>query len=123
MGFNLDGVTFPSKQLPLTEMEKKVFNAVPLGKENAVSGAYLADIFKVDTRTITAIIKKIKLKHYDIGGARDCGYYRFKNYAEYSEYMSKTAKENHDRQQVYEAMKLTPMGQLGIIGIEDKKKG
>ena len=51
----------------------------------------------------------MRLKSLDIGSGRDVGYYRFKDSQEYLEYMNRVAKENSERDQVYQAMKRTPM--------------
>lgn len=106
---NLNGLEFPDKETELTELEKKVFDLIPLGKENAVTGNYIATTLKIGERTLTDIVKKMRLKHYDIGSTTNDGYWRFKNPQEYMEYMNKAEKEHSGRGKVIEAMRLTPM--------------
>lgn len=106
---NLNGLEFPDKETELTELEKKVFDLIPLGKENAVTGNYIATTLKIGERTLTDTVKKMRLKHYDIGSTTNDGYWRFKNPQEYMEYMNKTEKEHSGRGKVIEAMRLTPM--------------
>lgn len=106
---NLNGLEFPDKETELTELEKKVFDLIPLGKENAVTGNYIATTLKIGERTLTDTVKKMRLKHYDIGSTTNDGYWRFKNPQEYMEYMNKAEKEHSDRGKVIEAMRLTPM--------------
>lgn len=98
-----------SVQTELTELEKKVFDLIPLGKENAVTGNYIATTLKIGERTLTDTVKKMRLKHYDIGSTTNDGYWRFKNPQEYMEYMNKAEKEHSGRGKVIEAMRLTPM--------------
>ncbi|WP_438449711.1 hypothetical protein [Lactobacillus kitasatonis] len=106
---NLNGLEFPDKETELTELEKKVFDLIPLGKENAVTGSYIATTLKIGERTLTDTVKKMRLKHYDIGSTTNDGYWRFKNPQEYMEYMNKAEKEHSGRGKVIEAMRLTPM--------------
>lgn len=106
---NLNGLEFPDKETELTELEKKVFDLIPLGKENAVTGNYIATTLKIGERTLTDTVKKMRLKHYDIGSTTNDGYWRFKNPQEYMEYMNKAEKEHSGRGEVIEAMRLTPM--------------
>lgn len=106
---NLNGLEFPDKETELTELEKKVFDLIPLGKENAVTGNYIATTLKIGERTLTDTVKKMRLKHYDIGSTTNDGYWRFKNPQEYMEYMNKAEKEHSGRGKVIEAMRLTPM--------------
>ena len=106
---NLNGLEFPDKETELTELEKKVFDLIPLGKENAVTGNYIATTLKIGERTLTDTVKKMRLKHYDIGSTTNGGYWRFKNPQEYMEYMNKAEKEHSGRGKVIEAMRLTPM--------------
>ena len=94
---NLNGLEFPDKETELTELEKKVFDLIPLGKENAVTGNYIATTLKIGERTLTDTVKKMRLKHYDIGSTTNDGYWRFKNPQEYMEYMNKAEKEHSGR--------------------------
>ena len=106
---NLNGLVFPKKEIELTELEKRVFNLVPVGKENAKTGAYIADTLDISLRHVTGLVKKLRLKHCDIGSTTYEGYYRFKNHAEYQEYMHRLETEQKGKNEVIEAMRLTPM--------------
>lgn len=108
---NINGVLFPNQQVKLSEFETKVYKLIPVGKENAVSLAYLAKTLNVDTRTIVSAVRRMRLKSLDIGSGRDVGYYRFKDPQEYTEWMDTQRKEQFERSKVYEAMKRTPMAQ------------
>lgn len=121
MTLNINGVLFPNQRVKLSEFEAKVYKLIPVGKENAVSLAYLAKTLNVDTRTIVSAVRKMRLKSLDIGSGRDVGYYRFKDPQEYLEYMNRVAKENSERDQVYQAMKRTPMARKVTI-ITNKSK-
>ena len=39
---NFNGLKFPNQQITLTKQEKKLYELLPVGKENAVQGSYLA---------------------------------------------------------------------------------
>lgn len=106
---NLFGLVFPDKETKLTELEKKVFNLIPVGKENAVTSSYIATTLKISKRLVTEQIRRLRLKSRDIGSTTSEGYYRFKNPQEYSEYMSRAEKEQSRRNEVIKAMRLTPM--------------
>lgn len=106
---NLYGLVFPDKEIELTKLEKKVFNLIPVGKENAVTGSYIATTLKIGERTLIDTVKKMRLKHYDIGSTTNDGYWRFKNPQEYMEYMNKAEKEYFGRGEVINAMHFTPM--------------
>lgn len=106
---NLFGLVFPDKETKLTELEKKVFDLIPLGKENAVACSYIATTLKISKRLVTEQIRRLRLKSHDIGSTTNEGYYRFKNPQEYMEYMNKAEKEHSGRGKVIEAMRLTPM--------------
>lgn len=122
MTLNINGVLFPNQRVKLSEFEAKVYKLIPVGKENAVSLAYLAKTLNVDTRTIVSAVRKMRLKSLDIGSGRDVGYYRFKDPQEYLEYMNRVAKENSERDQVYQAMKRTPMAQKITIITNNSKE-
>ena len=106
---NLFGLVFPDKETKLTELEKKVFNLIPVGKENAVTSSYIATTLKISKRLVTEQIRRLRLKSRDIGSTTSEGYYRFKNPQEYAEYRSKAEKEQSRRNEVIKAMRLTPM--------------
>lgn len=122
MTLNINGVLFPNQRVKLSEFETKVYKLIPVGKENAVSLAYLAKTLNVDTRTIVSAVRKMRLKSLDIGSGRDVGYYRFKDPQEYLEYMKRVAKENSERDQVYQAMKRTPMAQKVTVVTNNLKE-
>lgn len=106
---NLFGLVFPDKETKLTELEKKVFNLIPVGKENAVTSSYIATTLKISKRLVTEQIRRLRLKSRDIGSTTSEGYYHFKNPQEYAEYRSKAEKEQSRRNEVIKAMRLTPM--------------
>lgn len=106
---NLYGLTFPKKKVELTKLEEKVFNLIPVGKENAVTSIYIATTLKISKRLVTEQIRRLRLKSRDIGSTTSEGYYRFKNPQEYEEYRNKNEKEQFRRNEVIEAMRHTPM--------------
>lgn len=106
---NLLGLVFPDKEIELTELEKKVFNLIPVGKENAVTGSYIAITLKISKRHVIELVRRLRLKYCDIGSTTSDGYYRFKNPQEYLEFMNKYSKEQARRNQVENAMRLTPI--------------
>lgn len=120
--FNFDGLTFPNPESTLTKIETKLYDLVPIGKENAVSAKYLAKTLDIDTRTVTAIARRLRLKYCDIGSLRDGGYYRFKDPQEYLEYMAVAEKEQARRYQVLSAMKHTPMAQQVTANLNNLSK-
>ncbi|WP_154881633.1 HTH domain-containing protein [Lactobacillus intestinalis] len=122
MTLNINGVRFPTQRVKLSEFEAKVYKLIPVGKENAVSLAYLAKTLNVDTRTIVSAVRRMRLKSLDIGSGRDVGYYRFKDPQEYAEWMATYRKEEFERSKVYEAMKRTPMAQKMTIITNDSKE-
>lgn len=122
MLLNVDGLVFPKRQVKLSDFEAKVYKLIPVGKENAVSVAYLAQTLNVSTRLIVSTINKLRRKSYDIGSSRDVGCYRFKDPQEYLEYMNRVAKENHEREKVYQAMKCTPMAQKVTVITNNSKE-
>lgn len=119
---DLFGLVFPDKETKLTELEKKVFDLIPLGKENAVTGSYIATTLKIGERTLTDTVKKMRLKHYDIGSTTNGGYWRFKNPQEYMEYMNKAEKEYFGRGEVINAMHLTPMAKKLTVEMNQTAK-
>ncbi|OXC14685.1 HTH domain-containing protein [Lactobacillus sp. UMNPBX1] len=120
--FNFDGLTFPNPESTLTKIETKCYDLIPIGKEKAVSAEYLAKTLDIDTRTVTANIRRLRLKHCDIGSLRDIGYYRFKDPHEYLEYMAAAEKEQARRYQVLNAMKHTPMAQQVTANLNNLSK-
>ena len=122
MNLNLDGFEFKNPESLLTETETKVYDLIPLGKENAVSAEYLAQMLKVSTRAVTDIVRRLKLKHCDVGSLRDAGYYRFKDQQEYLEYMAIATKEQARRNQVLTAMRHTPMAQKLTADLNEGEK-
>ncbi len=107
--FNLYGLMFPDKETELTKLEKKVFDLIPLGKENAVANSYIATTLEISPRLVTEQIRRLRLKSRDIGSTTSEGYYRFKDPQEYTVFMDKYSKEQARRKQVIEAMRRTPM--------------
>ncbi|MDE7055969.1 MAG: HTH domain-containing protein [Lactobacillus sp.] len=119
---NINGVLFPNQRVKLSEFEARVYKLIPVGKENAVSLAYLASTLNVSTRLIVDTINKLRRKSLDVGSGRDVGYYRFKDPQEYLEFMRQLEKENSDRDKVYQAMKRTPMAQKVTIITNNSKE-
>lgn len=118
---NFNGLTFPNQQATLTKQEKKLYNLLPVGKENAVQGSYLANILHINKRTVISIVRKLRLKHFDVGSTTNNGYYRFKTPKEYAEYIKTAQMEYIRRGQVLKAMENTPMAQQIAI-ISNKKE-
>lgn len=106
---NLYGLVFPDKETELTKLEKKVFDLIPLGKENAATSGYIATTLNISKRLVTEQIRRLRLKSRDIGSTTSEGYYRFKDLQEYLEFMNKYSLEQTRRKQVEDAMRLTPM--------------
>ena len=120
--FNFNELTFTNPELQLTKIEKKAYNLIPVGKENAVSAEYLAQMLNVSTRAINGLGRRLRLKHCDVGSVRDLGYYRFKDLQEYSEYMAKATRELYRREQVLDAMRFTPMAQQLMVDSNEVEK-
>lgn len=112
---NIYGVQFPKQEIKLTNLEQKVFKLIPVGKENAITGAYIAKTLHISTRHVIELVRRLRLKHCDIGSTTNEGYYRFKDAKEYSEFMNKYSKEQARKKQVIEAMRVTPMAQKIMI--------
>lgn len=119
---DLYGLVFPDKEIELTKLEKKVFDLIPVGKENAVTRKYIATTLKISIRLVTEQIRRLRLKRRDIGSTTSNGYYRFKNPQEYKEYRDKTEKEQFRRNKVIEAMRLTPMAKKLTVEINQTAK-
>ena len=113
--FNFDGLTFPNPESQLTETERKVLKLIPLGKENARSCSYIAETLNISVRSVIETVRRLRLKHFDIGSTNNNGYYQFKNEQEYLEFMSRYSKIQARRNQVLKAMKSTPMARKVII--------
>lgn len=118
---NFNGLTFPNQQATLTKQEKKLYELIPIGKENAVQGSYFANILHINKRTVISIVRKLRLKHLDIGSTTNNGYYRFKNPKEYLEYIKTAQMEYVRRGQVLKAMENTPMAQKIAITVNEKE--
>ncbi|MBW8038056.1 HTH domain-containing protein [Lactobacillus helveticus] len=114
---NFNGLIFPNQESELTKLENKVVKLIPTGKENAKSCAYIAKTLKVSIRTVIETVRKLRLKHFDIGSTTNNGYYRFKDEQEYLEFMAKYSKEQSRRNNVLKAMQSTPMAKK--IAVED----
>lgn len=119
---NLYGLVFPDKEIELTKLEKKVFDLIPLGKENAVTCSYIATTLKISKRLVTEQIRRLRLKSRDIGSTTNEGYYRFKNPQEYMEYMNKAEKEYFGRGEVINAMHFTPMAKKLTVEMNQTAK-
>lgn len=102
--FNFNGLKFPSQQATLTKQEKKLYELIPTGKENAVQGAYLAETLNIDKRTVIDRVNKVRLKSIGIGSTTTDGYYRFKDQQEYLEFIGRLRTEYFKRGKVLQAM-------------------
>ncbi len=114
-GLDFHGLIFPNRETKLSELEKRLLNLIPLGKENMLTCAYIANALDICTRHVKKLIRELRLKHYDIGSTTDGGYYQFQTPMEYSEFMNKLSKELARSKQVMEAMRLTPMARQIVI--------
>lgn len=119
---NLYGLVFPDKETELTKLEKKVFDLIPLGKENAVTSGYIATTLNISKRLVTEQIRRLRLKSRDIGSTTSEGYYRFKDLQEYLEFMNKYSLEQTRRKQVEDAMRLTPMAKKLTVEMNQTAK-
>lgn len=109
----------------LTKVEKTVFDCIPTGKDHAISGHDIAEMVSLDERTIANIVRRLRLKHCDIGSSRSSahyGYYRFKDAPEYTEYMQRSCKEQNDTEKVIDAMRFTPIAQQLTVSLEQDRK-
>ena len=114
-GFNFHGLIFPNQENELTELEKLVFKLIPVGKENIISCNDIANVLNIATRHVKNLVRNLRLKHYDVGSTTNGGYYIFQNTAEYLDFMNKYSKEQTRREEVIEAMRVTPMAQKIMI--------
>ena len=117
---NLNGLTFPNQESKLTKIENKVLKLIPTGKENAKSCSYIAETLKISIRTVIETVRRLRLKHFDIGSTTNNGYYQFK---EYLEFMSKYSKEQARRNEILKAMEITPMARKIAIEANEDAKG
>lgn len=129
--FNFNGLQFPSQQVKLTKQEKKLYSLIPIGKENAVQGSYLAETLNIDKRTVIDKVNKLRLKSIGIGSTTTYGYYRFKDQQEYLEFIRRLRAEYFRRGKVLQAMKNISIDSLmqndirkpnRIIKIDSNKK-
>ena len=121
--FNFNGLKFPNPQSELTKIESKVLKLIPTGKENAKSCSYIAETLKISVRLVIETVRRLRLKHFDIGSTTNNGYYQFKNEQEYLEFMSRYSKIQARRNKVLKAMESTPMARKIIVETnEDAKK-
>lgn len=120
---DFDGLTFPNPESALTKIETKCYDLIPVGKEKAVSAEYLAKSLDLSVRAVIDIVRRLRLKHCDIGSLREIGYYRFKDPHEYLEYMAVAEKEQARRFQVLNAMRHTPMAQQVTANLNNLNKG
>lgn len=102
--FDFNGLKFPSQQATLTKQEKKLYELIPTGKENAVQCAYLAETLNIDKRTVIDRVNKVRLKSIGIGSTTTDGYYRFKDQQEYLEFIGRLRTEYFKRGKVLQAM-------------------
>lgn len=119
---NINGLTFPNQEVKLNELEKKVFNLIPTGKANAKPCSYIAKTLHIGTRTVIEIVRRLRLKYFDIGSTTNDGYYKFKDEKEYLEFMSKYSKEQARRNQVLRAMRQTPMARNIAIDVNQEER-
>lgn len=114
-GINIHGLILPNQENELTKLEKLVLQLIPVGKEIALSCSYIANVLDIGRRHVKELVRRLRLKHCDIGSTTKGGYYIFQNTKEYLEFMTKFAEEQNRRKQVIEAMRLTPMAQKIMI--------
>lgn len=119
---NINGLKFPKKEIELTELEKKVFDLIPVGKANAKPNAYIANTLDISSRHVIELVRRLRLKSYDIGSTTNEGYYRFENPQEYQEFMNKYSNETARREKVIAAMRLTPMAQKITVEMNSTAK-
>ncbi|KAA8809230.1 transcriptional regulator [Lactobacillus crispatus] len=127
MAFNFDGLMFSNPESTLTKQERKVYDLIPTGKENAVPVDYISKTLTISSRHVIELVRKLRLKSLDIGSTQSNGYYKFKNLEEYSEFIARYKKKQVRSNHVLEALKRTPMAQKlltqtnGNIKNEEKK--
>lgn len=120
--FNLNGLTFPNQDAELTDIEKKVFDLIPTGISNAKPCSYITNTLHIGKRTVIEVVRKLRLKGFDIGSTTNEGYYKFKDEKEYLEFMSKYSKEQARRNEVLKAMKQTPMARKIVIDVNQDER-
>ena len=121
--FNFNGLNFPNSQSELTEIEGKVLKLIPTGKENAKSCSYIAETLKISVRLVIETVRRLRLKHFDVGSTTNNGYYQFKNEQEYLEFMAHYSKIQARRNQVLKAMESTPMARKITVEANEDAKG
>lgn len=119
---NLNGLNFPKKEIELTELEKKVFDLIPVGKSNAKPNAYIANTLDISSRHVIELVRRLRLKSYDVGSTTNEGYYRFENPQEYQEFMNKYSNETARRKKVINAMRLTTMAKKITVEMNQTAK-
>ena len=123
MTLNLDGLTFPNGDAKLTSIEKRVYDLLPTGKENAQPSSYFTEILGISKRSLSDTVKRLKLKSLDVGSTRDNGYYKFKDIQEYLDFMSRDAHELAERNKVHDAMRSTLLGRQLFTDMNQNSKG
>ena len=123
MTLNLDGLTFPSGDAKLTSIEKRVYDLLSTGKENARPSSYFTEILGISRRNLSDVVKRLKLKSLDVGSTRDNGYYKFKDVQEYLDFMNRDAHELAERNKVHDAMRTTPLGLKLFTDMNQNSKG
>lgn len=121
--FNFNGLIFPNQEIELTKLERKVLELIPTGKSHAKQGDYIAGILNIGKRTVTETVRRLRLKHFDIGSTTNNGYYRFKDEHEYLTFMASFEKELARSKQVINAMRYTPMAQKITVSVNEDAKG
>ncbi len=131
MTLNLDGLTFPSGDAKLNSKEKRVYDLLPTGKENARPSSYFTEILGISRRNLSDVVrrnlsdvvKRLKSKSLDVGSTRDDGYYKFKDVQEYLNFMTRDAHELAERNKVHDAMRTTPLGRKLFADMNQESKG
>ncbi|RHX82618.1 hypothetical protein [Lactobacillus helveticus] len=122
MTLNLDGLTFPSGDAKLNSKEKRVYDLLPTGKENARPSSYFTEILGISRRNLSDVVKRLKSKSLDVGSTRDDGYYKFKDVQEYLNFMTRDAHELAERNKVHDAMRTTPLGRKLFADMNQESK-
>lgn len=122
MALNFNGLTFSNSESMLTKQEKKVYDLIPTGKENAVPVDYIAKALKISNRNVIRLVRQLRLKSLDIGSNQNHGYYKFKNLEEYSEFIAGYKKKQVRSNHVLRALEQTPMAQKLLVQTNDTIK-
>lgn len=123
MTLNLDGLTFPNGDAKLNSKEKRVYDLLPTGKENARPSNYFTEILGISRRNLSDVVKRLKSKSLDVGSTRDNGYYKLKDVQEYLDFMNRDAHELAERNKVHDAMRTTPLGRKLFTDMNQNSKG